>query len=254
LNNVQLCNQRQQRILADVWLALKKNGVLIYSTCSYSKEENEDIVNWLVQELQFVSHELRVNKDWNIVEVKTEKGRHGCRFFPDKVKGEGFFIACFYKTDGQDEFFFKVKNKAEQLNKREKEIVEKWMKTENFELIKHNNTVYAWPSSLVEDFNFLLNKLRVIYSGTLVGELVRDKLIPDHALAMCGLAKEDVQRIELDYDQAIAYLQKKEINLENRNVGWRLVTYKGHNLGWINVLTNRVNNYYPKELRILKES
>ena len=54
LNNVQLCSQRQQRILADVWPALKKDGILIYSTCSYSKEEDEDIVKWLVKELSTV--------------------------------------------------------------------------------------------------------------------------------------------------------------------------------------------------------
>ena len=46
-NNVQLCSQRQQRILADVWPALKKEGILIYSTCSYSKEEDEEIVEWM---------------------------------------------------------------------------------------------------------------------------------------------------------------------------------------------------------------
>src|SRR5207247_249980 len=50
LNNVALCSQRQQRILADIWPALKKDGVLIYSTCSYSKEEDEGIIEWMMKE------------------------------------------------------------------------------------------------------------------------------------------------------------------------------------------------------------
>ena len=50
LNNVQLCSQRQQRILADVWPALKQNGILIYSTCSYSTEEDEEIIDWMMEQ------------------------------------------------------------------------------------------------------------------------------------------------------------------------------------------------------------
>jgi 16S rRNA C967 or C1407 C5-methylase (RsmB/RsmF family)/NOL1/NOP2/fmu family ribosome biogenesis protein len=254
LNNVALCSQRQQRILANVWPALKKDGVLIYSTCSYSKEENEEIVDWMIKELRVTGYELRVNKDWNIVEVKTNNGGYGYRFFPDKVKGEGFFIACFCKNEGEKESFLKTKNKPEQLNKKEKEIAEKWIKPERLEFIKYQDTVYAWPSHLVNDFSLLLNKLRVVYSGTIVGELMRGKLIPHHALAMSGLINESIAKIELNYEQAIQYLQKKDLNLQNVNTGWQLVVFGEYALGWINVLPNRINNYYPKELRILKES
>src|SRR6185295_2766131 len=63
-NNVQLCSQRQQRILADVWPALKKEGVLIYSTCSYSKEEDEEIVGWMKNNLSAINCQLEVDKNW----------------------------------------------------------------------------------------------------------------------------------------------------------------------------------------------
>jgi NOL1/NOP2/fmu family ribosome biogenesis protein len=114
--------------------------------------------------------------------------------------------------------------------------------------------VYAWPINLVGDFNILLKNLRVIYSGTIVGELMRDKLVPHHALAMSGLVNETISTIELNYEQAIEYLQKKDLKLQRVNTGWQLVTFRGHELGWVNVLPGRINNYYPKELRILKES
>ena len=125
---------------------------------------------------------------------------------------------------------------------------------EGFEFIKKDNTVYAWPEQLKKDFSYLLNKLRVIYSGTIIGELLRDKVVPDHALAMSKLINNVVPRFDLNYQQAIQYLQRKELSLEIKNKGWQGVTYEEQLLGWINVLPNRINNYYPKELRILKDS
>ena len=117
----------------------------------------------------------------------------------------------------------------------------------------HESTVYAWPEKWVEDFHLFLDKLRVVYSGVRVGELIREKLIPDHALAMSTCMANDVLSSALQLDQAIAYLQKKEFSLETGQKGWQLAVYDQLPLGWINVLPNRFNNYYPKELRILKE-
>jgi len=249
LNNVALCCQRQQRILTDVWPALKKNGVLIYSTCSYSKEEDEDIVGWVSSEFRVQSLELRVDENWNIIE-----SGGGYRFWPDKVKGEGLFMACFRKIDGEESLSFKTKNKKESANKKEMELIEKWVNKREQQFIKHANTVYAWPENSVNDINLLINHLHVIYSGTQVGELMRDKLIPSHALAMSKLFDDTISPIELDYNNAISFLQRKDLVINEKNTGWQIVTFQGQNLGWMNVLPNRINNYYPKELRILKDS
>jgi 16S rRNA C967 or C1407 C5-methylase (RsmB/RsmF family)/NOL1/NOP2/fmu family ribosome biogenesis protein len=252
-DNVTLCSRRQQRIIADILPALKKNGILIYSTCSYSKEEDEDIMDWMIGELSMVNCQLSIDKEWNITETQATAGNMGYRFWPDKVKGEGFFIACFRKTDGEEEAIIKIKLKAAVATKKEIEITEKWVKGNNHGFIKYENTVYAWPKILSDDMNFLLANLRVIYSGVRVGELIRDKLVPDHALAMSKLVNDSVKRIELDHEQAIQYLQRKELTIEVKEKGWQLVNYQGHSLGWVNALPNRINNYYPKELRILKE-
>ena len=91
-----------------------------------------------------------------------------------------------------------------------------------------------------------------MYSGTIIGEFFRDKMVPDHALAMSQLINK-VEATVLNYDQAIEYLKRKDLHIEPRSKGWQLVTYEGNSLGWINALTNRINNYYPKELRILKD-
>jgi 16S rRNA C967 or C1407 C5-methylase (RsmB/RsmF family)/NOL1/NOP2/fmu family ribosome biogenesis protein len=246
--NVQLCSQRQQRILADVWPALKQDGILIYATCSYSKEEDEKIVDWLFENLPIAHCPLSVDEHWGIIE-----SGGGYRFWPDKVIGEGFFMACFQKKDGELDSSFRKENRLDLANRKETEIIEKWIKKEGRNYIKHINSVYAWPEQHVMNFGFILEQLRVIYSGILTGELMRDKLVPDHSLAMSNVVADSIHRTELDYKQSIQYLQRKELNIVPGNKGWQLVTYLGHSLGWINALPNRINNYYPKELRILKD-
>ena len=97
--NVNLCHQRQERILADIYPALKEDGYLIYSTCSYSHQENEDILDWLCREFDMETVRIPIYMEWGIVETQSpEKNAWGYRFYPDKVKGEGLFAACLRKN------------------------------------------------------------------------------------------------------------------------------------------------------------
>jgi 16S rRNA C967 or C1407 C5-methylase (RsmB/RsmF family)/NOL1/NOP2/fmu family ribosome biogenesis protein len=258
-NNVSLCSQRQQRILADALPALKKDGILIYSSCSYSKEEDEEIAEWLTGELTlddsglaFETCRLSIEKFPGIIETISANGAYGYRFWPDKIKGEGFFIACFRKKEGQAN---EPRHRTKMVNpgKKELETIGKWIRMDDHELIRYENTIYAWPRRLAESMSYILSKLKVIYSGVRVGELMKDKLVPDHALAMSKLVGDSVERVELNYEQAIQYLQRKDLKIEGAAAGWKLACYQNHPLGWMNVLVNRINNYYPKEFRILKE-
>ncbi len=79
----------------DFWPTLKENGLLIFSTCSYSREEDEEIMDWLQQELDAENCPLKINEQWGIQETASPGGNLGYRFWPDKVKGEGFFPALF---------------------------------------------------------------------------------------------------------------------------------------------------------------
>ncbi len=248
LNNVQLCNQRQQRIIANVWPALKKDGVLVYSTCSYSSEENEEIISWMAGQLSGEICHLTFDTDWGIV-----PSGGGYRFWPDKVKGEGFFMACIRKKDGDKESIHKIKSKPLFATRNDEMIIKNWADTSASDFIKYKNTVYSWPSDLVNDFSLLLSNLGVIYSGTIIGEIVREKLVPDHAFALSSQVSKLIESKALNYGQAINYLKKNDLHLENSSKGWQLVSFNGHALGWINVLNNRINNYYPKHSRILKD-
>jgi len=251
--NVMLCSQRQQRILADSMMALKENGILVYSTCSYSKEEDEEIIDWLITRMNFEPIELEIPSHWNIVHSSSEPGGHGYRFWPDKLKGEGFFIACLRKKNG-DAHSWKVSKLPSMLSKNEMATIKPWINIEGKFFFKHESTVYAWPESLVNEMDAALKNLRVIYSGVRAGELMRDKLVPDHALALSNLVTAEVPRTELNYENAIKYLQRRDFEANASVKGWQLVNYEGHSLGWMNVLANRINNYYPKELRILKDN
>ena len=246
--NVALCSQRQQRILADVFPSLKNGGVLIYSTCSYSKEEDEEICEWLMNELKVEGSKLKVEEKWNVVQSD-----NGYRFWPDKMKGEGFFIACFKKGEGDNEDIYLPKAKPDKFSNQEMDILNRSINTDQLSFLRHGEIIYAVPEKLLSDISFLSSKLRVVNQGTKLGEIIKDKLIPDHALALSNIIHNGTQKVELDREQAILYLKKKELNLETSKKGWSLVTFDGHPLGWVNILSNRINNYYPKELRILKD-
>jgi NOL1/NOP2/fmu family ribosome biogenesis protein len=203
----------------------------------------------MMEEFKIQNLKLKIENKWNIVESSV-----GYRFWPDKLKGEGFFLACFRKNDGEEYFTKKIKNKPEQLNKKEIAVIESWIGKISFQFVRRNDTVHAIPEKLGAHTNFLSEHLRMMYGGVEIGQIIRDKLIPDHSLSMSNLLNESIPSIRLDHDTAIEYLKKKEIQIKTSANGWQLVQFEGHNLGWINVLPNRINNYYPKELRILKES
>ena len=254
--NVQLCSQRQQRILADVWPSLKSDGVLIYSTCSYSKEEDECVLDWMLNDLAAESCELTIDDRWNIDQVRSTAGAVAYRFWPYKLKGEGFFIGVVRKQQGGDKpgVEAKGKKKIELVSNNEIPILRTWVSESAEAFVKMGNKVRAIPPKLLKDLNVLTDALHIVYFGTMIGEIIRDKLIPDHALALSSLASQVLEKVDLDYDDAIAYLQRKDLkNVSVQSRGWQMVTYRRQALGWINVLPNRINNYYPKELRILKD-
>lgn len=253
LNNVQLCCQRQKRILADALPALKQGGLLVYSTCSYSKEEDEDIADWLLEEMDMENLPLKIEKNWNIVTSTSAKGAESYRFYPDKIKGEGLFMSCFRKKSAPG--ISKLKPaKAEGLTSKERSVIQPWLKTGEMELIKDRNIFFALSPQALSVFTELKAILNITYKGVAIGQVMKEKLVPEHALALSLLVSDEVKSIELTYEESIKYLQRQEVRLNHSEKGWQTVAYKGHRLGWVNVLANRINNYYPKELRILKQS
>ncbi len=111
--NVELCAQRQQRILADSLPVLKEGGYLIYSTCSYSEKENEEILDWLMDSHALESVRITKDPDWGIIESQSLRHHaYGYRFYPHLVKGEGFFVAVLRKTGAERQHFKRRSGRA----------------------------------------------------------------------------------------------------------------------------------------------
>jgi len=81
-------------------------------------------------------------------------------------------------------------------------------------------------------------------------------MVPDHELALSLIInKDEFLQTQLTKDQAIQYLRRDNITgLEINDKGWSLMCYEGQPLGWAKLLPNRINNYYPKEIRILSKA
>ncbi len=256
LNNVELCSQRQQRILADVMDSLKPGGILIYSTCSYSTEEDENIADWILQQFEMSSLQISIEKDWGIVEtISNQNKSFGYRFYPDQVKGEGFFIAVFKKEESVSASKeIKQKNKPTLLSGAEKELVNKYVKDpEKYAFIKWQNEVLAFPATLLPSILLLQSALYFKKAGVKIGTIIRNELIPHHEWALSTLSSNSLQKVEVDQETALQYLRRKDIEVNSNMNGWAVICYSGLSLGLIKILPGRINNYYPKEWRILNK-
>lgn len=257
IDNVQLCSQRQQRILADVLPALKQGGVLIYSTCSYSAEEDEQICDWLlsVTDQHIVPLTLQLNHPGIVETISAKHKAPGYRFYPDKIKGEGFFIAAFRKESADDSPTSRqVKNKVQLPSKDELAVILPLIKNaDRFSLCKWMNDIIAMPENVAEDLLILQSSMYIKKAGVKTGTVVRNELIPDHEFALSELTTAIIPSIELDEASALQYLRRADFGLDTTGKGWTLVKFRQVTLGWIKILPNRVNNYYPKDWRILNK-
>ena len=249
--NVMHCSQRQQRILSNIYSSLKKDGILIYSTCSYSEEEDETICDWLVSNYQLSTVECLLPTEYGIVETVSDKGVYGYRFYPYNIRGEGFFIAAFKKNEGEENNF--RPSSIPSASKNEIEFVRQWVShAEDYFFFKQNENILALPAEWKNEIALLQKFLYLRKAGINIGTLKGKDLVPHHELAMSLMMPEDIPKVNVDKKQAIQYLQKKELHFDEIKKGWALICYEGINLGWIKALPNRINNYYPMDWRILK--
>ncbi len=255
-DNVDICYQRQRRIIADIWPSLKTGGILIYSTCTYNVKEDEENIQWIKNELGAESLSLNISESWGITSDLAGTGIPVYRFLPYKTKGEGFFLAVLRKNGEQ--VVDSLKTKSSKKNKKEKPLdipkqVFQWLiHPQEFILDRRESLIIAHRKRNAELVNLLRQYLRIVHSGITVGEVKGKDLIPHHSLAMSSeLNKEVFPAYELDYDMAISYLRKEAIILDvSAPRGYLLLQYKNIPLGFVKNIGNRANNLYPQEWRI----
>jgi NOL1/NOP2/fmu family ribosome biogenesis protein len=250
-NNVKLCAERQKRILADVLPSLKEGGILVYSTCSYSTEENEEIMDWLMKHAVLEPISVELQNSWNIVETFSELGGVGYRFFPGKTNGEGFFIACFRLLQSQQSAWFPEK-KLELANASEIALLKEWVNTDLLTVAKKNDSLMVLPENIAPEILILQQFLYLRKSGVLAGTVIRNQFIPEHELILSNYCNNNLPFFEVNKMEALQYLKKQELNTGDFIKGWYVIRYNNLRLGLIKHLGNRINNYYPASWRILK--
>lgn len=241
--HVELCAARQKRIVMDCWSSLKGGGFLIYSTCTFNTLENEENVQWFLDqgEAELVKLEL----PWTV----SDRQATGHYALPGKLETEGFYITVLQKTGTSESRQKPVKQPKLHLIRDQRDLAP-FANLTHKTVLQWNTFAFAVPELFTESIIQLHYHLRVIKLGTELGELTRKGLIPNEALALDPETRSaDIPVIDLTQEQALAYLHGDTFPLEGKH-GFALVRFQQEPLGWIKHLGNRFNNLYPKEWRI----
>ena len=245
---VEQCAQRQREILTDAWQALRPGGLLIYSTCTYNRQENEEIAEFIVNELGATSLEVPIETSWNI-HPAIGSDCHCYRFMPHRVDGEGLFMAVFRKDGNAPRQDIRIKEKS---SKKAEEIGKNWLaKPDEYVIEQQGDLSIAVPQDIRREVAALRASLNVLHAGVELATIMGRKTVPHHSLAMSMERDEKAFPVcEVDYATALRYLRGESITLDGPR-GYVLVAHHGAVLGFANNLGNRANNLYPKPLRIL---
>ena len=257
--NVAMCAERQWEILQNAFRSLKPGGVLLYSTCTFNRTEDEDVVGRACEEFGdelLAVDDIPIGDDWGVV-----TGREGVfqtfRFFPHRLTGEGMFMAVARKAGlaTSRRRMPKARRKVmEAVDKRTAQELSRWVKeSEQMRFFAAGDTLYGCRAEHYDEVEALAGTLAVIYSGVAMGQVFKGKLKPDGALALyAGVNHDAVACCEVDEQEALKFLRKQDMDAAQFSEGVNMVLYGGRPLGFVKRVGARVNNMYPNSLRILK--
>lgn len=256
MENVAICAARQKEILDNAAVMLKPGGTIVYSTCTFSREENEDVIEYFSER----------HTDFTLEEME--------RFWPHKVDGEGHFVAklvrrgCVdtgFKSDRQTK---KIKNNKNRKNETKPALTKENMKLlSEFldETISEDMTAWIKNSRLVmfgeqlyrlPDMEVDIKGLKVQRAGLHIGEFKKQRFEPSHSLALALKLNDAKNLVKLTCDnpQTIGFFNGQSVMLSDEQAaeckkGWALVCVDGYPAGWGKVNGTQVKNHYPKGLR-----
>ena len=253
---VKMCAARQWSIVSEAWQSLKCGGMLIYSTCTFNRDEDEGVVEQLLEEYGDGIEpykNIEVDASWGVV-----KGQVGAfqtfRFFPHKTGSEGLFVAVARKAEPTTQRTPKARKKVmQEVDKNSRKELIRWLQEpEKYAFAMVAETIYAYRTEQFKAVQTLSENLTAIYSGVAMGQVFKGKLKPDWALSQfVGLCREAVPQAEVSREVALDYLRKRDIPTEGVEEGVNLITCKGFALGFVKRVGARCNNMYPASLKIV---
>ena len=243
-NNVALCVGRQRRIIGDMWPSLADGGVLVYSTCTFNRLENDGNVQWIMQELDAEALYEGMESLYEGV-IKTGLG---FSLVPGFVKGEGQYCSAVRKRGG-------VSGSRKMKPARTKSVAlpERLKQCFSIDVVlkQRGETIIAVPASVNEDVEILASCLHVLSSGCAVGVLKGKDLVPDADMALSIILDKDAYpAVDVDRQTALAFLHRDSVVLSDAPKGFVLIRYEGVSLGFVKNLGNRCNNLHPQGRRI----
>ncbi len=128
-----------------------------------------------------------------------------------------------------------------------------WLASKELSLFPWKDDIIAIPENLLNEIPILQSALYIKKAGVNMGSLIRNELIPSHELAMSTVLNPDIASVSLDLNRALQFFRLESIEKDFDGMGWMLMKYGGLSLGFIKALPNRINNYYPREWRILNK-
>lgn len=241
---IERCIQQQKEILEYCAVMLKSGGMMLYSTCTFSVEENEEIIQQFLQKHREFAV-VPIEKKWGF---QKGIGLEECaRLFPHKIKGEGHFLALLQKKGEKRNFIFEaekeqIDNRISLFEEFEKQVLKpNWQKIEGIYKIYGDDLCYM-PKNVPE-----LKGLRVLRSGLKLGTFKKNRFEPSQVLAL-ALNKDDFNNyvdFTVECDDVIRYLKGESIAVPEPRDGWSVVCVDGHTLGWGKLQKGRLKNKYP---------
>ncbi|MDE5943542.1 MAG: RsmB/NOP family class I SAM-dependent RNA methyltransferase [Clostridia bacterium] len=227
LENVEKCAARQKDILDCAYLMLKGGGRLVYSTCTFARDEDEGQVE------KFLS----AHPDCRLIEMH--------KLLPHEIRGEGHFVAVIEK-DGKTRRDLPLLTPFVK-DKKFVSLYREWERSTlsvNFEnLYAVGDTLYSLPNEMPK------TSVQTLRAGVRLGEFVNGRFNPSHSLAMC-LKKGEADFIELDEPTAIKYLRGQIFDCDQNLKGWKIAAFCGFPLGWCKASGGVAKNHLPKGIRI----
>lgn len=253
-DNVKLCQGRQRRIVADVWPALADGGVLIYSTCTFNRFENDDNVQWIAEELgaDFV-FEDKSSDDACFQGVFRTK--YGFSLVPGLVKGEGQYCSALIKA-GRGEYLSSASNLKHDLLYSQKirkkgPALPSGLFSDCVRTVQKGDMVKVIPETVADEAIALESRLHVLLSGCAAGIIKNGTLVPDADMALSVVFNRDAYPVaDLTLDMALSFLKGNTLFLPDSGKGYVTICYDSLPLGFVKNLGNRSNNLYPKGRRI----
>lgn len=249
---VEECAERDYQIIDDIWQCLRPGGLLIYSTCTYNREEDEKIVDWIIEKYGAESIDVAPNGEWRIMGAIGSNS--SCyRFMQHRIDGEGLFMSVLRKPDAD------IKETTKQRPKKTKgtkpltvpQLVKQWVcDADAYDFSVDGDDIVAVQQRLSADVSAIRACMKVLHYGVTLGTAKGKNIVPSHALALSTVLADDAfPSVEVDYATAMAYMRGESVQIDAPR-GYVLLRHAGAVLGFVNNLGNRANNLYPKEWRV----